>query len=70
MRNVYWLNPVTGASVESDPETVSDMITRATAPGYRHSVTMGGPGFYTMLWGPPLSGPLHFIWHGRKWAAR
>ena len=67
MRSIYWLVPETGLSTESDTETYLDNFNDVTAPGLQWSVGASWPG--VILWGPTLGGPLHFIYHGRTWAA-
>jgi hypothetical protein len=73
MTNIYWLNPESGVSTESEAETFTELFSDISAPGLQWSIGVQIYGESAVLWGPLLSGngtgPLHFIYHGRTWAA-
>ena len=75
MTYIYWLNPATGNSAVSDAIDYFTTAQKVTAPGYYWSVESSEGGTWA-IWGTPptpidesLIGPLHFIYHGRTWAA-
>jgi hypothetical protein len=69
MTNIYWLNPVTQHSTSSSAESYTESFTNVTAPGLDWSVAVNATSAGAVLWGPLTGGPLHFIYHGRTWAA-
>lgn len=67
--SVYWVNTTTSQVTPSAPADLI-WIDQATAPGYYFTFA-GRLGSHWYLWGilgGSGTGPLHFIWHGARWA--
>ena len=67
--SVYWVNTTTQQVTPSEPYALG-WTDQATAPGYFFTFH-GRTGSHWYLWGilsVASTGPLHFIWHGARWA--